>query len=79
MIRAQNTADRGPGNLPELPVWLNAGAPVTTENAAFQVGAAFAMLDIALASRVPASQVIDAHSSASAKLQPPNCLSNRSI
>ena len=58
MIRAQNTAERGLGNLPELPLWLNAGAPVTKQKAAFQAGATVTMLDIALGSRGdPASQV----------------------
>ena len=58
MIRAQNTAERGLGNLLTLPEWLKAGTPQTPEKTAFQAGAAFTVLDTALGSRCdPASQV----------------------
>ena len=49
------TCDRAPAVL-AAPEWLTTGPPKTPEKAAFQAGAAFAMLDMALGSRPHASQ-----------------------
>ena len=48
------TCDRAPAVL-ATPAWLTTGPPKTPENAAFQAGAAFAMLDMVL--KNPAEQV----------------------